>query len=67
LHSIVIDEVLKIKDEKYDIYFDKNSILYFDNEYPPLATKTNKINNIINYCKQLNNILLEIKKYFKMH
>lgn len=39
LHSIVVDEVLKTKTEDYDVYYDNNSLLYFDNKYPILLKK----------------------------
>ena len=62
LHSIVVDEVINTKDKKYDVYFDDNSLLYFDDIYPPLARQTKKITNILKYCEHLQNAISLMKE-----
>ena len=63
LHSIVIDEVLKTKPEDYDVYYDKNSLLYFDNEYPILL-KPNGDNTILTHTKFTHIMVSATRDYF---
>lgn len=61
LHSIVIDELFDKINSLDDIYYDKNNVLYFDNEYPRLFMDKG---NIIDYCELEAKITTHIKLYF---
>ena len=63
LHSIVIDEVLKTKSEDYDVYYDNNSLLYFDNEYPILLKKRYG-QNILGHTRFMQVMVSATRDYF---
>lgn len=66
LDSIVVDEAIKTKDENFNVFLDKSSVLFFDREYPYYLKnrRKNKKNNILDECRFENKFIRAAKIYF---
>lgn len=64
--SIVVDEAIKTKDENFNVFLDKSSVLFFDRQYPLYFKRwqKNKKQTILDECALESKFLKGVRAYF---